>query len=843
MFDQGLKHDLIQQTAYSMLVLRVLEGLAAWLLFNQVFLPAVPAAWPNHLFFALYFLANALLCLRYRARRITPAIVVADVVSNLGIMALLAGCTGGIDSPVVLICLVKIAGYGLVYSPQTGVVAIATTFSSFALLVVGEDLGWWITVSTEILPADIERRLDFVFRVSVLGIILIGAIWLFRQVAEKERQLGAEAKRAKDAAEREHAAAIVTAALLAVSEAVSRLTRLDEILNKVVDIAPRVLAVDYCGIFLWNDEVSTYRGAAVSGVEPELARQLSNVRLTPEEVPDLEWVRRLGHCAVIAPRGIARLGAPEAPTLLTAPLLSGGRFYGVVQFARRGGHAGFTQRDLTIADGVAGQTAVALERARLVEESRRLARAVESTGEAVLITDRSRRVVFVNESFLQIFGYTREEVEGRDALTLGGEIAHDWVQEVERAALEKTWRGEATARRKDGTIVPVALTTSLIRTEDGRIQGAVAIMQDISGQKAMQEQLQRADRLAAAGELAAGVAHEVNNALVGILGQAEAARSATDPGILRDAMAHVEAQGYRIADIVQGLLGFARPQPPQRGPVDLRALVHDTLALMAHDLGRARVRSETRFPANLPPVLADAKQIQQVLVNLFTNAMQAMEPEGGLLEVSAQLGTEAVSLDVRDHGSGIAPEALPRIFDPFFSTKAKGTGLGLSVSYAIARAHGGDLTARSAPADGTTFTLRVPIASTPAIAAPRSVLLVDDDEAVAATLVHMLKREGLTVQRAATGEEALAAVARESFDAIFLDVRLPDISGQEVYARLAADHPAQARRVVFVTGGLWRTGSHGLREQLPPLPTLSKPCTAAQIREVLRLLRDARAAA
>ena len=470
-------------------------------------------------------------------------------------------------------------------------------------------------------------------------------------------------------------------------------------------------------------------------------------------------------------------------------------------------------------------------------------RAVESTAEAVLITDRHRRIVFANEAFLQLFGYARAEVIGRDALTLGGEMSEDWVRDVQRTVAETSWRGEASARRKDGTVFPVAFNTSLIRTEDSQVQGAVVIMQDISAQRKLQEQLHRADRLAAAGELAAGVAHEVNNALVGILGQTEVARGSADVETLRAAMACVEAQGRRIAEIVQGLLGFARPQPPQRGPVDLRDLVRDTLLLMAHDLGRSHIRSDTRFASDLPAVLADAKQMQQVLVNLFTNAAQAMGPGGGTLIVDIQPSPGGVSMEVQDSGVGIPPDDLPRVFDPFFSTKEEGSGLGLSVSYGIVQAHGGDMTVRSAPGEGTIFTLRLPAAPAAEASGQRTVLLVDDDAAVAETLATMLAREGLTVQRAATGEEALAAVARETFDAVFLDVRLPDISGQEVYARLVAEHPDVARRVVFVTGGLWRVESRGLREKLPPQPTLSKPCTLAQIREALRLLRDTRAAA
>lgn len=843
-FGGALKRDLIQQTAQLMFGFRILEGLGAWVLFNEVFLEVTLNDWPIHLLFIVYFAINSIFYLRYRSGRISSRLVIADIIFNLTTMTILTGYSGGLASPVALIILFKIAGYAFVFSAQAGMAAIAGTFIGFAVLIIGEAAGAWSMIPIDVLPVVVERRIELAFRISVLSVMLTGAAWLLKQIADTEDQLRREAKRAKDAAHRERAAASMTGALLAVSEAVSRLTRLDEILNKVVEVAPRVLGVHYCGIFLWDDQSETYRGAAVSGVEPALANELMGMCLKPTDVPDLEWVRRLGHCAVIAPQGVIRLGAPEAPTLLTAPLLSGGRFYGVMQFARRGGKDSFTQRDLTIADGVAGQTAVALERARLVEESRRLVRAVESTGEAVLITDRQRRIVFVNQAFQQTFGYTWAELRGMDSLQLGSDLPADWVREVSRRVIEQSWRGEAVAQRKDGSPFPVALHASLIRAEDGRIEGAVAILADITAQKDLQEQLQRTDRLAAAGELAAGVAHEVNNALAGILGQAAFAENGADADALRAALRNVEIQGHRIADIVQGLLGFARPKPPERTPLDVRQLVRDTLALMAHDLGRSGVRSELRFAPELPAVLADAKQIQQVLVNLFTNAMQAMEPlGGGPLLVSIQSRAEQVCVEVHDGGAGIPPDVLPRIFNPFFSTKPKGTGLGLSVSYAIVRAHGGELSVRSNAEEGTVFTLALPAVATTPLAQPRTVLLVDDDPAVAETLCDMLKREGLAVQRAATGGEALAIVANADFDAIFLDVRLPDISGPEIYARLAADRPQLARRVIFVTGGLWRLDSRGLRDKLPGQPTLSKPCTGAQIREVLRLLQETRVAA
>jgi len=837
LWERGLKRDLVQQTADYIFVSRLLSGLAAWLLFNESAQPELAAAWPVHLCFLLHFIVNGALCLRYRAGDTRPFLVAVDLTNNLGIMTLAAALTGGVLSPVVLICLVKLTAYLLIFSTQTGITAIGMTVLSFGTLALGEQLDWW-TLSSFV-P---DRQTDFTFRTLVLGGMLASAPWLLRRVADTEARIGDEAASARDQAERARTALDVARALLDVGEAVSRLTQLDDVLNKLVEVVPRVLAVNYCGIFLWSEEHGTYKGKAVFGADPAMVRQLIGLRLGPKDAPDFEWVRQLGHSALVAPRGIARLGLPEAPAFLMAPLISGAHFYGVLQVGRLGGQSSFTQEDLTTADGVAGQAAVALERARLVEESRRFLRAVESTDEGVLITDRRGRILSVNQALLGMFGYTHDELRGREGVALT-DMADDWMREVQRTILDHPWRGEATGRRKDGALFPIALHASLIRADDDRIQGTVAIIEDISAQKQLQEQMQRADRLAAAGEIASGVAHEVNNALVGILGQAELARTATDVGTLRAALATVELQGSRISAIVQELLGFARLRTPQREAVDLRTLVSDTLALMAHDLGRNQIRSVTHFAAALPAVSIDATQIQQVLVNLITNAVQAMQP-GGTLTVAVQSNDGTVSVEVQDTGGGIAAEALPRVFDPFFSTKPQGTGLGLSVSYGIAQAHGGDLTARSTFGHGSTFALSLPATRAVTGPAAHTVLLVDDDDAVAETLSEMLTREGLQVRRAQTGKDALLILAHDSFDAVFLDVRLPDISGPQVYERLAALRPDQARRVVFVTGGLWRHDGRGLRDTLPPgQPTLSKPCTAAQIGEVLRLLRETRAAA
>jgi PAS domain S-box-containing protein len=827
----------IARAAYPLLALRVGEGLVAWFLCTEALLVETPSGWAVPAAFLAYVAGNLAVALRYGKGDFSPTLLAGDLLANVATLAVPIAASGAWSSPLLLLFPLKAAHYAIVFGGGVSAVFLAATAAMLVAVDVAGEAGLLTVVPLAVFD---HPALVGAFEATVAALLAGGVpatLWLRRVCADASAKT-----RALSASERADAgSAFVANALLSVAEAVSKSTSLDGILEAVVEIAPRNLEVDYCGIALWEADTGCYTGAVGASVGPTIERRLAGLHLTPEEVPDFEWVRRLGRCAVVNASESAHAAALEVPGVLIAPLLSRDQFFGVMEFARRASRRPFTQRDLIIADGVARLAAVALERAQLTEHGRRLIRAVESTEEAVLITDARRRVTFVNEAFLRTFGYRAEEVLGHDALEIGG-APRDFTRDLQEQMLRRSWRGEALVQRKDGTAIPIMLTASLIRDDDGRLQGAVAILQDISAEKMFQEQMQRADRLAAVGETAAGMAHEVNNALAAIFGQLESSATASDAE-LRAALTRIDGQARRIAGIVQGVLGFARPRPPRQQAVDLAAVAAKTVDLLRHDLEQLGIRLETDFRPGLPAAEADPQQVQQVLLNLCRNAIQAMrDTPDPWLRVDVLGNDDRLAIRVSDVGPGIAPDLIDRIFDPFFSTKSEGSGLGLSVSYAIARAHGGDLQVASEAGRGSTFTLLLPMAKRAAEATVEKVLLVDDDPEVAEALAEMLAREGLQVSRAASGGEALAFIESGSWDAIFLDVRLPDLSGPEVYHRLEASHPDVARRVVFVTGGLWRSESR-LRHQLPLAPILAKPCTQDQVREVLRQLRNQRQAA
>ena len=828
----------LSRVAAPLLIVRVLQGLVAWVFFNEFFsLASVRRFWLVQGAFIAYLLLNLLIALRYRLGRVSRRLLATDLAVNILTLAPPIAASGGRASPLLLLLPLQTIPYVLVFGTAAAVVFL---FGAGAMLAAIELADHELLLSLVPFDALAQATVDHVVSFALAELFVgapLAALWLTWAIGGERVQPRA---RTPERPERDATPAAVANALLTVSEAVSSLTRLDEILETVVQVAPRSIEMDYCGIALWAEESGKYVRAVASGTHGDRDQGATGVQLSAEQALDFEWVRRLGHCVVVPVAESLHVAPLDVPAVLIAPLSSGTQFFGVMELARRHPSRTFTQRDMTIADGIARQTAVAIERARLIEESRRLVRAVESTEEAVLITDARRRVIFANTAFMRTLGYRRDEVIGRDAFALGGALPEP-LEEFQDALLRRSWRGETVIQRKDGTPIPILLNASLIRDADGNVQGAVAILEDISEAKSFQEQMQRADRLAAVGETAAGMAHEINNALAVIFGQTDAA--AYGETELRAALARVDAQARRIADIVQGVLGFARPRPPRPLPIDLAELTAKTLDLVRHDLARQNVRLETAFDSDLPPAQADAQQLQQVLLNLFTNAIQAMagRPDG-CLRVEVRGGGDQLALRVADDGAGIAPDVLARIFDPFFSTKAEGSGLGLSVSYAIARAHGGDLRVESELGRGTVFTLLLPIAEPAVAAALERALLVDDDPDVAESLSAMLAKESLQVSRAATGAQGMAMLESSTWDAVFLDVRLPDLSGPEIYRRLEATQPELAQRVVFVTGGVWRSESR-LRHELPPQPILAKPCTQDEVREVLRQLRAHRQAA
>ncbi len=337
--------------------------------------------------------------------------------------------------------------------------------------------------------------------------------------------------------------------------------------------------------------------------------------------------------------------------------------------------------------------------------------------------------------------------------------------------------------------------------------------------KATQGQLIQSEKLSAVGQFVAGVAHELNNPLTAMIGFSDLLGETVTDDRTRPYLDIITRSAHRCHKIVDGLLGFARQHAPERTLIDVNPTIEEVLEIMAYDLRTSNITVERDFQPNLPRLLADAHQLQQVYINILSNARQAIQADrtDGAIGISTRLVGAMVHIEFRDSGPGIRAEHLSRIFDPFFTTKVvgKGTGLGMSLSYGIIREHGGKISVRSEYGHGAAFLIELPLGAettgegparetnlprTEVAAAGKSVLVVDDEEWILNLSEALLARQGYDVRTANNGEAALIEVKSQRFDVVICDWKMPGLSGIQFYERLAALDPVAASRMLFMTG-------------------------------------------
>jgi PAS domain S-box-containing protein len=507
------------------------------------------------------------------------------------------------------------------------------------------------------------------------------------------------------------------------------------------------------------------------------------------------------------------------------------------------------------------------ERRRIEQSRSQLAAAVQQAAEAIVITDTRGAITYVNPAFEKITGYSRAEAIGQNPRILkSGRHDDAFYRRLWKTITGgNVWSGRIINRKKDGTLYPEEVSISPIRDEAGRIVSFVAVKHDVTPEAALETRLRQAQKMEAVGLLAGGVAHDFNNILTVIHGNASMMLSEKlAPAELADCAEQIINAAARAASLTRQLLVFSSKQIMQPANLDLSAVVGGMVKMLKRLLGEdVTLRSE--LSPNLPPIFADAGMIEQVLLNLAVNARDAM-PGGGVLtiatgrltldEAQARLNPsaspgECVWLRVSDNGCGIPPEVRPRIFEPFFTTKAvgKGTGLGLATVYGIVEQHHGWLDLASEPGKGTTFQIHFPAVQGSRMApkpqpaeaglphGTETVLAVEDDSALRLLVCHVLERCGYTVFRASTGGAAaqLWAQHRDTIDLLVTDLVLPEgMSGFELARKLQADKPDL--KVIFTSGYASRAGEG------PPLIEgvnfLQKPYSPRRLAETVRSRLD-----
>jgi two-component system, NtrC family, sensor kinase len=454
---------------------------------------------------------------------------------------------------------------------------------------------------------------------------------------------------------------------------------------------------------------------------------------------------------------------------------------------------------------------------------------VESASDSIFTIDRAGTFTSVNRALEQATGRSRDDILGAHYSTLVDPRDSQTMIDIFDSTLEgRRERREIRYIDSNGAARAGSIMTSPI-LENGLVAGGLGIVRDVTEEKLLMEQLLQQEKLAAIGQLVSGVAHELNNPLASVMAFSELLLAPVDDRISlisseqrqaedQEMLQTINDEAKRAAKIVSNLLTFARQHAPQRTSTNINDVLLATLELRRYALTVQNVDLDIRLDPSLPSTWADPFQLQQVFLNLISNAEHALTGWDGPRRIMLRTWRDGETLlaSIADTGPGIEPDQVDRIFNPFYTTKTvgKGTGLGLSISDGIVREHGGRIRVESQPRMGANFIVELPHAppsGTPAAepraepAAPRgrgvrSILVVDDEPAIRSAISRYLGSLGHLVDAVGSGMEALARLDTRTYDGIVLDVRMADMSGDELFAVLRERYPAMADRTVFLTG-------------------------------------------
>jgi signal transduction histidine kinase/ActR/RegA family two-component response regulator len=501
---------------------------------------------------------------------------------------------------------------------------------------------------------------------------------------------------------------------------------------------------------------------------------------------------------------------------------------------------------------------------------------MDSIDTGVLILDAAGNIRVVSDRFAQIVG-----VEARHLLELGtidalidslagrftnaGETAARWREHVRRGD-EARW-DELELARPSRKVVERFVRPLL--DDSGARVGWLEVYRDITGQRLMQSKRLQTEKMAALGQLVSGIAHELNNPLTSIQGYAQllvSRRSASDR--IADAR-RISQEAARAGRIVKNLLLFSREAKPERRAVNLNEVIELTIALRAYELKIENIAVDLFFDAALPQVLADAAQLQQVVLNLIVNAEQAIQQGRGQGGVHGRirirtyrLSGDRIGMELCDDGPGIPREIVSRIFDPFFTTKpvGVGTGLGLSILYGIVREHGGEVSVESQPGHGAKLSIELPAlsaaaldstkeepAATPydvavvpiphpgriALRPKKNILVVEDEPTVSQLISDVMSEMGHGVDTLLDSREAFDRLKGSEYDLIICDLRMPHLDGPGLYRELVRRGSPFQHRLLFVTGDTMSPRSLEFLNS-SGVPYLAKPFLVEELKEAVR---------
>ncbi len=452
--------------------------------------------------------------------------------------------------------------------------------------------------------------------------------------------------------------------------------------------------------------------------------------------------------------------------------------------------------------------------------------AVRTSVDGINITDLRGNILFSNKASEMIYGYQEGELTGKHVNIL------NWNKSISEEIIipsimeSGSWSGEIDQRKKDNTIFPASVTTSLIKNSSGKPLGMIGVVRDVSKQKEidderrnLEEKIRHTQKLESIGALAGGLAHELNNILTGIIGYNELAMMRLEKGSpVRELLSNAQQSAGRAADILKQLLAYSGKGMFFKRDLDISAEINKISDLIRLLLSK-KIKLKTTLSSSLPKIHSDADQIRQLVLNLCSNAAESIDHDRGQVEIITKVvncdlsclkkcfidHTSAIGrflmLEVRDNGSGIEPGMTNKIFDPFFSTKFIGRGLGLAAVEGIIRANNGALMLESKTGKGSSFKVFFPFADEEnhqTVVGPgesrtdkKEILVIDDEHSIRQVVSLTLENSGLTALTTADGEEGLRIFQERhhTLKAVLLDFTMPGPRGDKIFHKMKNINP------------------------------------------------------
>jgi len=486
---------------------------------------------------------------------------------------------------------------------------------------------------------------------------------------------------------------------------------------------------------------------------------------------------------------------------------------------------------------------------------------IKSCVSAISTAGLDGRLTYVNPAFLELWGYGNpDEILGRSFTSLCKEEEKAQVLIQTLLTRRGVEAAELVGKKKSGAEFIVGLKASLIVDAEGQPTGMTFSLADITERKQAEEnerRLQRelniSNRLASIGQMASGVAHEINNPLTSVIGFSQLLMNKDIPDDIRANLQVINSQAQRVAKIVENLLTFARQHESCREYVDINESITKALELRSYEMRTNTTQLMTRLVPDLPQTLANANQIQQVVLNIILNAEKEMTKahNRGKLSIKTERIGDRIRISFTDDGPGISKENLDRIFDPFFTTRevGDGTGLGLSICHSIIAQHGGRLYAESELGEGATFVIELPIVADtdltesvevieeePQEQGGVKILVVDDEPTILHFLKILLTEQGYEVETVDSAHVALERLHSERYDLILLDIKLPVMNGIELYRHIEAMDLTLAQRIILITGDIMGASTKDFLDETK-VPYIAKPFSIEHLnKEMNRIL-------